>query len=141
MLPHQKGGNVSTLGVASQIMNEESPRAHQWRDIWIWLISIYWFARSGGVPYMWHIAQTDPARASRAVEYINFFGPLLWILRLRSNLAISAAPFSALVAIGIGVGLLLYQKWALTIALIDRIIPFIKLVIFTPLAYGVDRGE
>jgi hypothetical protein len=90
---------------------------------------------------MLHIAQTDPARAPRAAEYINFFGPLLWILRLRSNLAISAAPFSALVAIGIGVGLLLYQKWALTIALIDRVIPFIKLVIFAPVVYGLDKGE
>jgi hypothetical protein len=110
------------------------------RGIGLWLISLYWFTRSGLVVYLVHGARANPATDIGTFKLINFLGPFMWIAAPKSPLCLIIAPVSVAVGVGIGVGLLFYQRWALTMAALDRIVPLIKLMVFYPLVYKLDHG-
>lgn len=111
------------------------------RGIGLWLISLYWLARASGISYALYIANANPSIASKAMPYIEFCGPFLWIIQPKAEWGLSIAPYFALLDIGIGVGILFYQKWALTLAMFDRIIPAIKFIILLPVGFGLLGGK
>jgi len=64
----------------------------------------------------------------------------MWIPHLNSPRCSILAPISAIVGVGIGAGLTYYQRWALTIAALERIIPLVELIVFSPVVYALDHG-
>jgi hypothetical protein len=111
------------------------------RGIGLWLISLYWLARASGVFYAVHIAYANSSIASKVMPYIEFCGPFLWIIRPKPEWGLSIAPLFALLDIVIGIGLLFYQRWALTLAMLDRIIPAIEFIVLLPVGYGLLGGK
>jgi hypothetical protein len=109
--------------------------------IGLWLVATYWLGRSGAVLYLVKVAHATSEISPRIVGLINFLGPFMWIPHFRSNLCLVLAPVSALIGICAGIGLLLHQKWALTIVGLDRIIPMLYLIIFLPIVSVMDKGE
>jgi hypothetical protein len=110
------------------------------RRLGVWAIAAYWFARSAAVAIMLLKARTDPGFAPRAIKFANAFGPFMWVPRLDSELCLAIAPASVLVGIGTGIGILLYQKWALVIIAFDRVIPLIRFLVFLPLLLMFNKG-
>jgi hypothetical protein len=110
------------------------------RRLGIWLIAAYWGARSAAVAVMLLKARIDPGFAPQAIRFANAWGPLMWIPHLDSQLCLAIAPVSVLLGIGTGVGILFYQRWALTIAAFDRIIPLIRFLVFLPLLLMINKG-
>jgi hypothetical protein len=85
-------------------------------------------------------ARQDPQVAPKAVMLTNELGPFMWILRLSPDACLAVAPFSAIVGVATGIGFLCFQKWALAVAALDRIIPFGRFIILLPLLLALDKG-
>jgi hypothetical protein len=100
------------------------------------LILLYWLVRAGGICYAVWIVRTNPGLAPKAMPYVEFCGPFPRIIHPGAQWCLPFGPLFALLDIGIGAGLVLYLRWALTLAMLDRIIPAIKYIVLLPIGYG-----
>jgi hypothetical protein len=106
----------------------------------IWLIAVYWFARSGVVIFMWVTARRNPEPSEREVALIRGLAPFLWMFHPSPAQCIAAAPILAVVGFGAGIGVLSGQKWALAIIAFDRVFPFLRFLVFLPVLMYIDKG-